>query len=70
MPDLVCSVPGDFAFGFGISPLPGYTLQEMEEQLERERFLAAIREAEKAIQEGRVRPAEEVFAEMKAKYGF
>ncbi len=37
---------------------------------EHQRFIAAIREGEKAIQEGKCRPAEEVFTEMKAKYGF
>ena len=46
------------------------TFQEMEEKLDRERFVAAIREGERAIQEGRTRPAEEVLAEMKAKHGF
>jgi len=46
------------------------TYQEMEKQLERDRFIAAIREGEKDVQEGRHRPAEEVFAEMKTKYGF
>ena len=45
------------------------TFQQMEEDIERERFIAAIREGERAIQEGRTRPAEEVFEEMKAKYG-
>lgn len=46
------------------------TYQDMKATLDRQRFLAAIREGELAIQEGRTRPAEEVFAEMKAKHGF
>ena len=46
------------------------TFQAMEERLERERFLEAIREGEKDIQEGRHRPAADVFAELKAKHGF
>ena len=46
------------------------TFQDMEATLDRERLLAAIREGEQAIQEGRTRSAEEVFAEMKAKHGF
>ena len=46
------------------------TFQDMESTLERERFLAAVREGERAIQEGRTRPAEEVFADMKEKHGF
>jgi predicted transcriptional regulator len=40
------------------------------DELENTRFMNAIREGERAIQEGRTRPAEEVYAEMKAKYGF
>jgi prevent-host-death family protein len=44
--------------------------QEMEDTVEQERFLEAIREGLKDIDEGRVRPAEEVFADIKAKYGF
>jgi len=46
------------------------TFQEMEDTLERERFIAAIREGLRDIDEGRTRPSEEVFSEMKAKYGF
>lgn len=46
------------------------TYQDMEATVERERFLAAIREGEQAIQEGRARPAEAVLADMKAKHGF
>ena len=46
------------------------TYQETEKALERARFIAAIRAGEQAIQEGRTHPADEVFAELKAKYGF
>lgn len=45
------------------------TYQEMEEERERQRLLDAIREGERAIQEGRIRPAEEVFEEIRSKYG-
>ena len=41
-----------------------------EEQLERARFLAAVREGEQAIREGRTRPADEIFADLKAKHVF
>ena len=44
--------------------------QEMEQHLERERFIAAVKEGLKDIDEGRTRPIEDVYAEMKAKYGF
>lgn len=46
------------------------TYQQTEEQAERARFVAALREGEQAIWEGRTRPAEEVFADLKAKSGF
>ncbi len=46
------------------------TFREMETRMERERFLSAIREGEKDIQEGRTQPADEVFDELKAKHGF
>ena len=46
------------------------TYQQAEEQLERTRLAAAVREGEQAIREGRTRPAEEVFAELQAKHGF
>lgn len=46
------------------------TFQEMEDKLQRERFIEAIREGERAIQEGRTRSAEEVYARMKANFGF
>ena len=42
----------------------------MEADIERQWFIAAIHEAEVAIEEGRTQPAEEVYADMKAKYGF
>ena len=44
--------------------------QAMEDRMERERFIAAVKEGIKDIDEGRTRPIEEVYAEMKAKYGF
>jgi len=46
------------------------TYQKTEEQLERARFVAAIRAGEQAIQEGRTKPAEDVFADLTAKHGF
>ena len=46
------------------------TFQQAEEQLERARFIAAIREGLKDIEEGRTQTAEEVFAELEAKHGF
>ena len=46
------------------------SFQKMEETLERERFIAAVKEGLKDIDEGRTRPIEEVYAEMKAKHGF
>ncbi len=46
------------------------TYQELEEHRERELFLAAIKEGLRDLEAGRVRPAEEVFEELKAKYGF
>ena len=45
------------------------TYQDMEERLEKERFLQAVRTGLKDIDEGRSRPAEEVFADLKAKHG-
>ncbi len=44
------------------------TFQDMEVSLQRERFLAAIREGEKAIQDGQFRDAEDVYVDLKAKY--
>jgi prevent-host-death family protein len=46
------------------------TYQQTEQELERARFIAAIQIGEQAIQEGRTTPAAEVFAGLKAKYGF
>ena len=46
------------------------SFQEMEQHMERERFIAAILEGEKDIEEGRTKPAAQVFAELKAKHGF
>lgn len=44
--------------------------QQLEAQVERQRFLAALAEGERAIQEGRVRPAEQACQDMKSKYDF
>ena len=46
------------------------TYQRAEEELERARFIAAIRAGEQNITEGRTRPAADVFADLKAKHGF
>ncbi len=46
------------------------TYQQTEERLERARLIAAIREGEQAIREGRTQPAEDMFAELTAKHGF
>jgi predicted transcriptional regulator len=46
------------------------TYQAMEARIERDRFIAAIRDGEKDIEEGRHRPAAVVFADLKAKHGF
>ncbi len=42
----------------------------MEAKVERGRFLEALREGLLDIDEGRTRPDEEVFAELRAKHGF
>jgi prevent-host-death family protein len=44
--------------------------QQLEAQVERQRFLGALAEGERAIQEGRVRPAEQAYLDMKSKYDF
>jgi PHD/YefM family antitoxin component YafN of YafNO toxin-antitoxin module len=44
--------------------------QEMEASLERERFMGALSEGLRDIDEGRTKPIEAVYLEMKAKYGF
>jgi predicted transcriptional regulator len=41
----------------------------MEEQLAKERFVAAVAEGLRDIDEGRTRSIETVYSEMKAKYG-
>jgi len=41
---------------------------ESYQQLERQRFLDALRDGERAIRDGRVRTAEQAFEEMKSKY--
>jgi PHD/YefM family antitoxin component YafN of YafNO toxin-antitoxin module len=46
------------------------TFQALEQQQERQRFIEALREGEEAIKQGRVRPAEQAYEEMKSKYGF
>lgn len=46
------------------------TYQELEEEQERQRFRAALKEGLKDMEEGNVRPADEVFEELSAKYGF
>ena len=46
------------------------TFQQMEQNLERERLIAAILEGEKDIEAGRTMPATEVFAALRAKHGF
>jgi prevent-host-death family protein len=43
--------------------------QQMVDELEQARFVEAIREGERAIAEGRVRPANEVLADIRAKHG-
>ena len=44
--------------------------QAMLDELERVRFIEAVRQGLKESEQGLGRPAEEVVAEMKAKYGF
>jgi PHD/YefM family antitoxin component YafN of YafNO toxin-antitoxin module len=44
--------------------------QAMDERAERDRFIAAVREGLRDIGEGRTRPIEDVYTEMKAKYRF
>jgi PHD/YefM family antitoxin component YafN of YafNO toxin-antitoxin module len=44
--------------------------QQLEAEVERQRFITAIVEGERAIQAGRIRPAEQAMQEMKSKYGF
>ncbi|HEY3780839.1 MAG TPA: type II toxin-antitoxin system Phd/YefM family antitoxin [Fimbriimonadaceae bacterium] len=43
--------------------------QQLMDEVERSRFIAAIREGEKAVREGRVYSSEEVFADLKTKLG-
>jgi prevent-host-death family protein len=45
------------------------TYQEMEDRLERDHLIAAIREGEKDVLEGRVRPAADMLREIKEEYG-
>ncbi len=51
---------------FLVDPL---TFREMEEAEERQHFIDAIREGERAVREGRTQPAQEVFEALKAKHG-
>lgn len=46
------------------------TYQHLEELQERERFITALKEGIKDLETGNIRPAEEVFEDMRAKYGF
>lgn len=46
------------------------TYQAAQEELERVRLMAAIREGEQAVREGRITPADRVFEDLKAKHGF
>ncbi len=46
------------------------TYEKMVEELEMVHFVNAIREGERAIAEGRVRPVESVFADIRSKNGF
>lgn len=45
------------------------TFQDMEACKERERLIEAVREGIKAADEGRVRSAEDVYADLRRKYG-
>lgn len=44
--------------------------QEMLDQLEKTELIDSLRQALRDVDEGRVRPADEVFDELRAKYGF
>jgi len=46
------------------------TYQELEEERERQRFIKALKEGMKDQDEGKRRPAEEFFEELRAKYDF
>jgi PHD/YefM family antitoxin component YafN of YafNO toxin-antitoxin module len=45
------------------------SFQEMERSLEKERFFDAIKEGERAVQEGRTVAAKKAYTQMKRKYG-
>lgn len=45
------------------------SFQEMQERLQRMETIAAIQEGLAAAERGELKPAQQVFAEMKAKYG-
>ena len=49
--------------------LDAESFQEMTDRLERMETIAAIREGLAAAERGELKPAEQVFAEMKARYG-
>jgi PHD/YefM family antitoxin component YafN of YafNO toxin-antitoxin module len=44
--------------------------RQLEAQMERQRFIAALKVGERAIQDGRVRPADQARQAMQSKYGF
>ena len=44
--------------------------QQMVDELESVRFIAAIREGEADLAAGRVQPADEAFAELRSEFGF
>lgn len=46
------------------------TYQEMKEHQERARFLAALKEGIEDLEIGNVKPSDQVFEELSAKYGF
>ena len=45
------------------------TFQEMEASKERERLIEAVREGIRAVDEGRIRSAEDVYSSLRAKHG-
>ena len=50
--------------------LDAASYQAMLDQLERTDLIESLKQSLREIEEGRVRPADEVFAELKAEYGF
>lgn len=45
------------------------TYQQMEDYFEKERFISALREGLADIDQGRTRPVEEMYRDLKQKYG-